>query len=54
MLDINEILELMEDIYLYRTKALEKGLEAARFMKSFSWSMQVDHLISEIDALYEA
>ena len=51
--DIDEVLRSMEEIFLNRDDAVARGKIAAEFMKKFSWSIQVDHLISEIDALYE-
>jgi glycosyltransferase involved in cell wall biosynthesis len=49
---IEETLERMEEIYQDRAGARLRGVEAANFMSKFSWSNQIDHLLSEIDALY--
>jgi glycosyltransferase involved in cell wall biosynthesis len=49
---IEETLERMEEIYQDRVGAHLRGVEAANFMSKFSWSSQIDHLLSEIDALY--
>ena len=49
---IEETLERMEEIYQDRAKAKKKGEEASKFLNKFSWSNQIDHLLSEIDALY--
>ena len=42
----------MEEIYQDRARAKKKGEEASKFLNKFSWSNQIDHLLSEIDALY--
>ena len=49
---IEELLERMEEIYQDRASARLRGVEAANFMSNLSWSNQIDHLLSEIDALY--
>lgn len=49
---IEETLERMEEIYQDRAGAKKKGEEASKFLNKFSWSNQIDHLLSEIDALY--
>jgi len=50
---LEETLERMEEIYSNRQEALRRGEEASLFLKSFSWTNQVDRLLSEIDALYD-
>ena len=49
---IEETLKRMEEIYQDRIGARQRGIEAANFLSKFSWSNQIDHLLSEIDALY--
>jgi glycosyltransferase involved in cell wall biosynthesis len=49
---IEETLMRMEEIYQDRTEARHRGAEATSFMSRFTWSNQIDHLLSEIDALY--
>jgi glycosyltransferase involved in cell wall biosynthesis len=49
---IEETLERMEEIYQDRTGARRRGVKATNFISKFSWSNQIDHLLSEIDALY--
>jgi glycosyltransferase involved in cell wall biosynthesis len=50
---IEETLMRMEEIYQDQTEAHLRGAEAANFLSNFTWSNQIDHLLSEIDALYE-
>jgi glycosyltransferase involved in cell wall biosynthesis len=51
--NIHEILNKMEEIYQNRIEARQRGMKAAEFLSKFSWSTQIEHLLSEIDALYE-
>ena len=50
---LEETLERMEEIYCNGSEAQRRGVEAELYLKSFSWTNQVDRLLSEIDALYD-
>ena len=50
---VEETLERMEEIYQDRNEAKRRGGKAAYFLANFSWSNQIDRLLSQIDALYE-
>jgi len=49
---VEETLERMEEIYADRDEARRRGDKAAAFLRTLSWSNQIDRLINEIDALY--
>jgi glycosyltransferase involved in cell wall biosynthesis len=50
---VEETLSCMEEIYQDRVEAARRGAKAAEFLANFSWSNQIDRLLSQIDALYE-
>ncbi len=46
--DVDEVVEVLEDVYQHRSEARERGRMAAKWMQNWTWNKQVEKLLGQL------